>query len=188
MQECPNAKDSCTEFRADCSGGSGRRVLGPRIAARRRTPGPARRPTVQRIPMGELPQVDVDAVLAHTKVLSSDQFEGRAPGGKGEELTVGYLVNQFKKIGLKPGNPDGTYIQKVPLVGITASPAPLVFRKGSRAGHAQMEGRPGRGDEARRGHRSPWPTPSSSSSATASSRPSTTGTTTRAWTSRARRS
>jgi Zn-dependent M28 family amino/carboxypeptidase len=92
-------------------------------------PGPT--PTVQRIPMGELPQVDVDAVLAHTKVLSSDQFEGRAPGGKGEELTVGYLVSQFKKIGLKPGNPDGTYIQKVPLVGITASPAPLVLRKGS---------------------------------------------------------
>ena len=46
--------------------------------------------------MGELPQVDVDAVLAHTKVLSSDQFEGRAPGGKGEQLTVGYLVDQFE--------------------------------------------------------------------------------------------
>jgi Zn-dependent M28 family amino/carboxypeptidase len=92
-------------------------------------PGPT--PTVQRIPMGELPQVDVDAVLAHTKVLSSDQYEGRAPGGRGEELTVGYLVSQFKKIGLKPGNPDGTYIQKVPLVGITALPAPLVLRKGS---------------------------------------------------------
>ena len=81
--------------------------------------------------MGELPQVDVDAVLAHTKVLSSDEFEGRAPGTKGEELTVSYLVDQFKKIGLKPGNPDGTYIQKVPLVGITASPAPLVFKKGA---------------------------------------------------------
>jgi Zn-dependent M28 family amino/carboxypeptidase len=92
-------------------------------------PGPT--PTVQRIPMGELPQVDVDAVLAHTKVLSSDQFEGRAPGGKGEQLTVGYLVDQFRKIGLKPGNPDGTFTQKVPLVGITASPAPLVFSKGS---------------------------------------------------------
>ena len=92
-------------------------------------PGPT--PTVERIPMGELPLVDIDTVLAHTKVLSSDQFEGRAPGGKGEALTVGYLVNQFKKIGLKPGNPDGTYVQKVPLVGMTASPAPLVLRKGS---------------------------------------------------------
>lgn len=92
-------------------------------------PGPM--PAVQRTPIGELPQVDIAAVLAHTKVLSSDEYEGRAPGTKGEELTVNYLVDQFKKIGLKPGNPNGTYIQKVPLVGITASPAPLVFKKGS---------------------------------------------------------
>ncbi len=92
-------------------------------------PGPT--PTVQQIPMGELPQVDADAVLAHTRILSSDEFQGRAPGGKGEELTVAYLTDQFRKIGLKPGNPDGTYIQKVPLVGITAAPAPLVFKNGS---------------------------------------------------------
>ena len=122
-------KTSALNLRAYCSGGAGRCVLGPRIAA-----APEHRPrsdaAVQRTPIGELPQVDVDAVLAHTKVLSSDQFEGRAPGTKGEELTVSYLVDQFKKIGLKPGNPDGTYIQKVPLVGITASPAPLVFKKG----------------------------------------------------------
>src|SRR5207248_3648218 len=63
--------------------------------------------------------------------LSSDEFEGRAPGTRGEELTVRYLVDQFKKIGLKPGNTDGTYIQKVPLVGITPAAAPLVFKKGS---------------------------------------------------------
>jgi hypothetical protein len=92
-------------------------------------PGPT--PTVQRPTIGELPDVDVDAVLAHTKILSSDEFEGRGPGTKGEELTVPYLVDQFKKIGLKPGNTDGTYIQKVPLVGITPSPTSLVFKKGS---------------------------------------------------------
>ena len=92
-------------------------------------PGPT--PTVQRTPIGELPEVDVDAVLAHTKVLSSDQYEGRGPGTKGEELTVAYLIEQFKKIGAKPGNTDGTFIQKVPLVGITPTPAPLVFRKGA---------------------------------------------------------
>jgi len=84
-----------------------------------------------RIPIGQLPDIDADAVLAHTKKLSSDEFEGRAPGTKGEELTVRYLVDEFKKIGLKPGNTDGTYIQKVPLVGITPAPAPLVFKKGS---------------------------------------------------------
>jgi len=87
-------------------------------------------PDTQRIPIGQLPSIDMNAVLSHTKVLSSDAFEGRAPGTKGEELTVNYLVDQFKKVGLKPGNTDGTYIQKVPLVGITPTPAPLVLRKG----------------------------------------------------------
>jgi Zn-dependent M28 family amino/carboxypeptidase len=82
------------------------------------------------VAMAQLPDVDTAAVLAHTKVLSSDAFEGRAPGTKGEELTVNYLVDQFKQIGLKPGNTDGTYIQKVPLVGITPTPAPLMFTKG----------------------------------------------------------
>jgi Zn-dependent M28 family amino/carboxypeptidase len=82
------------------------------------------------VAMAQLPDVDTAAVLSHTKVLSSDEYEGRAPGTKGEELTVSYLVDQFKKTGLKPGNPDGTYVQKVPLVGITPTPAPLVFAKG----------------------------------------------------------
>src|SRR5690348_11243542 len=79
----------------------------------------------ERIPIGQLPDIDVDAVVAHTKQLSSDEFEGRAPGTKGEELAVRYLVDEFRKVGLEPGNPDGTYVQKVPLVGITPSPANL---------------------------------------------------------------
>jgi Zn-dependent M28 family amino/carboxypeptidase len=82
--------------------------------------------------LAQLPDVDVNQVMAHTKVLSSDEYEGRAPGTKGEELTVAYLVDQFKKIGLKPGNTDGSYIQKVPLVGITPTPAPLIFSKGTK--------------------------------------------------------
>ena len=85
------------------------------------------------LPIGQLPAIDIDALLAHTKKLSSDEFEGRAPGTKGEELSVDYLVDQFKKVGLKPGNTDGTYFQKVPLVGITPTPAPLIFSKGGQA-------------------------------------------------------
>src|SRR5262245_20496219 len=64
-----------------------------------------------------------DAFLKHIQVLASDEFEGRAPGSTGEELTVNYLTDQFTIIGLKPGNPDGTYVQKVPLVGITGQPS-----------------------------------------------------------------
>ena len=92
-------------------------------------PGPT--PSVARTTIGALPDVDVDAVLAHAKELSSDRYEGRLPGGKGEELTVAYLVDQFRQMGLKPGNTDGTFIQKVPLVSITATGAPLVLKKGS---------------------------------------------------------
>ena len=54
-------------------------------------------------------------------MLSSDEFEGRAPGSKGEELTVKFLQDAFTKIGLEPGNTDGTFIQPLPLVGITAT-------------------------------------------------------------------
>jgi Zn-dependent M28 family amino/carboxypeptidase len=63
-----------------------------------------------------------DDLLRHIKTLASDEYEGRAPGTKGEELTVNYLTEQFKRLGLKPGNPDGTYAQKVPLVGYTPQP------------------------------------------------------------------
>lgn len=59
-------------------------------------------------------------VLAHIKVLASDAFEGRGPGTPGEDKTVAYLVDTFKAMGLKPGNPDGTFVQEVPLVGFTA--------------------------------------------------------------------
>lgn len=63
-----------------------------------------------------------DRLLEHVKVLASDEFQGRAPGSVGEEKTVEYIIRQFSRIGLEPGNPDGTYIQKVPMMGITGEP------------------------------------------------------------------
>lgn len=61
-------------------------------------------------------------ILERTKVLASDAFEGRAPGTAGEDSTVNYLVRQFKALDLQPGNPDGTFVQQVPMVGLTAQP------------------------------------------------------------------
>ena len=69
-----------------------------------------------------LEAITPDGLLAHIKVLASDEFEGRAPGTKGEELSVKYISDEFKKIGLKPGNPDGTHTQEVPLAGINSEP------------------------------------------------------------------
>ena len=73
-------------------------------------------------------QISAARILENIKVLSSDEYEGRAPASKGETLTTDYIEGQFKKLGLEPGNPDGTYFQKVPMVGIKADPsAQLVF-------------------------------------------------------------
>src|SRR3989440_234708 len=69
-----------------------------------------------------LDSISSDDILKHIKTLASDEFEGRGPGTRGEELSVGYITEQFKRIGLKPGNPDGTYVQKVPLMGFQAEP------------------------------------------------------------------
>lgn len=69
-----------------------------------------------------LEAITPDGLLAHIKILASDEFEGRAPGTKGEELSVKYITDQFKQIGLKPGNPDRTYAQEVPLAGIKSEP------------------------------------------------------------------
>ena len=82
--------------------------------------------------------ISADRMLTNIKTLSSDEYEGRAPASKGEELSTHFIETQFKEIGLKPGNPDGTYIQNVPMVGIAADPsAQLVFRKGDK--HAALK-------------------------------------------------
>jgi Zn-dependent M28 family amino/carboxypeptidase len=66
--------------------------------------------------------ITANDIMQHIRVMSADEYEGRGPGTKGEELTVKYLTEQYQRIGLKPGNPDGTYVQKVPLVGFTGAP------------------------------------------------------------------
>lgn len=66
--------------------------------------------------------ISAASILARTKTLSSDAFEGRGLGSPAEEKTVAYLVNEFKRLGLEPGNPNGTFFQDVPLVGITSRP------------------------------------------------------------------
>jgi Zn-dependent M28 family amino/carboxypeptidase len=72
------------------------------------------------------------ALLDHIKILASDEFEGRAPGSPGEARSVAYLTEQFRSFGLKPGNPDGTYVQNVPLVGFQARSASGSFQAGGK--------------------------------------------------------
>ena len=76
--------------------------------------------------------ISAETLLATTEMLASDDFEGRAPGSAGEEKTLAYLTEQFSELGVAPGNPNGTWVQEVPLVGITPLPGDgLVVSSGS---------------------------------------------------------
>lgn len=74
-------------------------------------------------PKAALDAITADEMMTHIKVLGSDEFEGRAPGSKGEELSVKYITEQFRALGLRPGNTNGSYTQEVPLAGIKSAPA-----------------------------------------------------------------
>ena len=75
------------------------------------------------LPLLGQPEFSAARILERTRTLSSDEFEGRAPGTPGEEKTVAWLAQEFARLGLQPGNPDGTWVQNVPLVGITSVPS-----------------------------------------------------------------
>ena len=95
--------------------------------ARAAAPGPAAAPEPS-----SAARIDGQRLLAHVRELASDRYEGRAPGSRGEELSVAYLEREFRALGLAPGNPDGSYVQDVPMVGIRSTPT-LRFDIGARA-------------------------------------------------------
>lgn len=72
------------------------------------------------------------------KALSSDEFEGRAPGSVGEKKTTAYLEAQMKRIGLQPGN-NGSYFQDVPMVETTADEAATTLSLTTSAGPRDLK-------------------------------------------------
>lgn len=63
------------------------------------------------------PGITDESLMSHIEVISSDDFEGRAPASRGEDLTVEYIVENLREMGISPGMPDGSYIQEFPLLG-----------------------------------------------------------------------
>jgi len=63
------------------------------------------------------PGITDESLMAHIEVISSDDFEGRAPASRGEDLTVEYIVENLRQMGISPGMPDDSYIQEFPLLG-----------------------------------------------------------------------
>ena len=66
------------------------------------------------------PAIDADDFRAMVTALSSDAFEGRAPGSAGGEKTVEYIKAQYERIGLQPGGDNDSFFQTVPMVETTA--------------------------------------------------------------------
>lgn len=81
-----------------------------------------------------LKEVTAERLREHVAKLSDDAMQGRGPASPGDALATAYLVEQYKALGLKPAGENGTYLQKVPMVGFTLNPsAVLDIRKGNQS-------------------------------------------------------
>ena len=47
--------------------------------------------------------------------LAADKFEGRKTGETGQKLAAEYIVEYYKKLGISAANPDGNYLQNIPV-------------------------------------------------------------------------
>ncbi len=83
-------------------------------------------------PQPSFDSINADSLLSEIKTLSSDDFEGRKPASPGEQKTIAFLQSQFQQMGLKAGNPNGAYLQNVPLAGITSKPQSDISVKGKK--------------------------------------------------------
>jgi Zn-dependent M28 family amino/carboxypeptidase len=90
------------------------------LAACAVTPKPATVSSALDVPKVAPGQLSEANMKKMTRVLSSDAFEGRAPGTPGEDKTVAYIIDRFRAAGLQPGN-KGSWVQRVPLVEIAGS-------------------------------------------------------------------
>jgi Zn-dependent M28 family amino/carboxypeptidase len=66
--------------------------------------------------------INPEHIRWHVRYLSHDLLEGRGTGQRGGDIAAEYMATQFAEYGLKPAGDNGSYLQKLPLVGITTLP------------------------------------------------------------------
>jgi Zn-dependent M28 family amino/carboxypeptidase len=76
------------------------------------------------------PALSLATLTTATQILSSDDYEGRAPTTKGEDKAVAYIAERFRQAGLQPGN-KGSWYQDVPMVEVSTTPSRLGVTGGS---------------------------------------------------------
>ena len=78
-------------------------------------------PKLASLPSGAqqaMDSIDPERIRAHVKFLASDLLEGRGTGQRGSDIAAEYIATEFALYGLKPAGDNGSYLQKVPMVGI----------------------------------------------------------------------
>src|SRR6267142_757670 len=83
------------------------------------------------ISLAQAQPISGERIRAHVKFLSSDLLEGRGVAVRGGDLAADYVATQFALIGAKPAGDNGTYFQKVPLVGVQTKPDAAITASGS---------------------------------------------------------
>jgi Zn-dependent M28 family amino/carboxypeptidase len=82
-------------------------------------PGATRMPPAA---FAAMQSISPERLRAHTRFLSHDLLEGRGTGQRGGDIAAEYIATQFAAYGLKPAGDNGSYMQRVPMVGITLLP------------------------------------------------------------------
>src|SRR6202051_2769288 len=95
------------------------------LAAQRRLKAQAEKHFGSHLPpvaISAMQSIRPENIETHVRYLSHDLLEGRGTGQRGGDIAAEYLATQFAGYGLKPAGDNGSYLQKVPLVGITTLP------------------------------------------------------------------
>src|ERR1700716_85269 len=103
----------CLQAQGDPGGPAPAPTVIRRAAFSLRLPGPA---------FAAMETISPEHIRWHVRFLAHDLLEGRGTGQRGGDLAAEYIATQFAEYGLKPAGENGSYLQKVPLVGVTTLP------------------------------------------------------------------
>lgn len=82
---------------------------------------------------------DTNRMKTDLNFLASDLLEGRGTGQRGGDVAAAYIAAQFQIAGLKPAGENGTYMQQVPLNGVTAQPESTLTISSSKGEPIQLK-------------------------------------------------
>src|SRR6476620_10027589 len=83
---------------------------------------PAAAPRPSPAAFAAMETINPERIRAHVHFLSHDLLEGRGTGQRGGDIAGEYIATQLWLYGLKAAGDNGTFFQRLPMVGITPAP------------------------------------------------------------------